>query len=161
MGYGTEERIKQLQAEIDRLRKEQQAPPVWVPEEGGWYYVPSSGGVSERVWYHDSFDKYSLSMGNVFKTEREAEDHARATKLIETIRRERFRLQGNWWSDKLTTYTICWDQFAACVDTDYAVGSVSSDVLGCWKDYDVLKSVIKRHEPELRWYFTEYLPSIN
>ena len=161
MRYGTEDRIKQLQAEIDRLRAEQEAPPVWTPDYERIYYLAEGGEVSEYSWCNDSVDKSHLKVGNVFRTEQGAENYARALKLIEAIRRERFRLQGNWWSDKLTNYTICWDQFAVCVDTDFAVGAVSSDMFGCWKEYDVIKSVIKKHEPELRWYFTEYLPSIN
>ena len=162
MVYGTEYRIKQLQAEIDRLRAEQEAPPVWIPGTMEVYYIADGGVVSEYSWCNDSVDKGCLEAGNVFRTEQEAESYARALKLIEAIRRERRKAQGDWCpSVREDRHTMCWDQRANYVDTDCTSGSLHPDVFGSWKSLASLRHVVRKYEPELRWYFTEYLPSVN
>ena len=162
MRYGTEDRIKQLQAEIDQLRAERETPPVWVPDIEEAYHVANGHVISQYPWGNDEMDNYYLEMGNLFETKQEAENHTRALKLIETIRRERFKAQGKWWpSEDELRYIVRWYQPDKSVGITHSIWSFFSSVFGLWQDSGALIDVIEKHEPELKWYFAEYLPSIN
>ena len=162
MRYGREDRIRELQAEIDRLRAEQEAPPVWTPFFAEAYYLTDSDEVVKYYFYDDSIDRTYLELGNVYQSEQEAEDYTRALKLIEKIRRERFNAQGRWQPRVCEArYTVYWDQIENGFNIGTTGWALSSSVFGFWEDLDALMDVIAEHESELEWYFTEYLPSIN
>ena len=162
MIYGREDRIRELQAEIDRLRAEQEAPPVWTPDFAEAYYYTDSGEVSKYHFYDDFVDNNCLEVGNVFKTKQEAEDYIRALALIETIRRERYKAQGEWWpSISESRYAMYWNLLKNSIGITHTIWSFASNVFGFWQGSDVLRDVIKKYEPELEWYFVDYLPSIN
>ena len=154
-----EARIKELEAAAEA---KQEVPPVWVPDRLEVYYTADINGATQYRWCHDEIDKYCLKMGNLFKTKQEAENHTRVLKLIETIRRERFKAQGNWWpSEDELRYIVRWYQPDKSVGITHSIWSFFSSVFGLWQDSGALIDVIEKHEPELKWYFAEYLPSIN
>ena len=164
MRYGREDRIRELQAEIDRLRAEQEAPPVWTPFFAEAYYLTDSDEVVKYYFYDDSIDRTYLELGNVYQSEQEAENHNRALELIETISRERYEAQGHWWpgvSVLESIFTICGNRLEDGVGINTMNWSRSSSVFGLWRDRDILADVIRKYDTELWWYFTEYLPSIN
>ena len=165
-----EQEIKKLEAQIEELKAEaeaeqkaeQEAPPVWEPDFGEAYYFADSNEVSKYYYYDDTIDNNYIKVGNLFKTKQEVHYHLRALRLIETIRRERFKAQGNWWpSEGETRYTVCWNQLGNRAYINALSWELSSSVFGFWRNADVLIGVFKKYDPELWWYFTEYLPSIN
>lgn len=161
-----EQEIKKLEAQIEELKQkieaEKEAPPVWVPDFKGAYYLAGRYGVSQYHWLDDNFDRYYLKVGNLFKTKQEAESYTRALNLIETIRRERFKAQGNWRpSGHEARYIMYWDQLEKTIDAAHPTWAFPSDVFGSWRRLAALRDVIEKHGTELEWYFTEYLPSIN
>lgn len=60
-------------------------PAQWVPEEGGTYFFIDAGGLINEADYEPSgrFDIFCLSIGNMNKTERDAEAYKH--KLIERM----------------------------------------------------------------------------
>lgn len=173
MQLTTQHLIKELEAQIERAEArikeleakseaKQEAPPVWEPNIEESYYVADVGTVSEYEWCDDSVDEYYSKVGNLFKTEQEAKNYTRALKLIETIRRERFKAQGKWYpSVSEGIYTMFWRRDINGFGIHCTSMACRPDVFGSWRDRDVLRDVIKKYRPELEWYFTEYLPSIN
>ena len=154
-----EARIKELEAAAEA---KQEVPPVWVPDRLEVYYTADINGATQYRWCHDEIDKYCLKMGNLFKTEQEAKNYTRALDLIETIRRERFKAQGKWWpNERETMFSICWDRLKNDLGVITTSWLLPSSVFGLWQDLGVMRGVIKKHESELKWYFAEYLPSIN
>ena len=161
-----EQEIKKLEAQIKELKQkieaEKEAPPVWQPDHREEYFTVDGDKVEGFPWIDDSMDKACLALGEVFRTKEAAENHLRALKLIETIRRERFKAQGNWRpSEGETRHTICWSQLGNRAYINALDWDLSSSVFGFWRNADVLIGVFKKYDPELWWYFTEYLPSIN
>ena len=168
-----EQEIKKLEAQIENAEAQikelkvksaanQEAPPVWVPERLDEYYYINAGFVDLYTWFNDHIDGLNLGVGNVFETKHQANDHLRALKLIETIRRERFKAQGKWWpSEDELRYIVRWYQPDKSVGITHSIWSFFSSVFGLWQDSGALIDVIEKHEPELKWYFAEYLPSIN
>lgn len=161
-----EQEIKELEAKIKELKAEieadKEAPPVWKPEDGETYYTPRSHGVGRDPWVDNSVDKYYLKIGKVFKTEQEAEDYDRALTLIETIRRERYKAQGHWWpSEGEVRFAVSWYQNECRIGMRESGWALTADVFGGWKDLGALQGVMRKYGSELKWYFTEYLPSIN
>lgn len=156
-----EREIYKLEQKIKELKAKQALPPVWAPEIEDVYYIVDVNGIAQYAWHYDEVDERYLKLGNLFKTEQEADNYARAMGLIEMIRRERFKAQGNWWAKTSDSkYIMCWDPHMKRVSL-HEYWSFPSSVFGSWRDRDVLKSVVERYTPELRWYFTEYLPATN
>ena len=161
-----EKEIKKLEAQIKELKQkieaEKEAPPVWQPDHREEYFTVDGDRVEGFRWIDDFMDKASLALGEVFRTKEAAEAHLRALRLIETIRRERFKAQGKWWpSEDELRYIVRWYQPDKSVGITHSIWSFFSSVFGLWQDSGALIDVIEKHEPELKWYFTEYLPSIN
>ena len=161
-----EQEIKKLEAQIKELKQkieaEKEAPPVWQPDHREEYFTVDGDKVEGFPWIDDSMDKACLALGEVFRTKESAEAHLRALKLIETIRRERFKAQGNWRSSEgETRHTVCWSQLGNRAHINELNWDLLSSVFGFWQDWNALRNVIDKHESELEWYFTEYLPSIN
>lgn len=154
-------KIKELEDQIKELKAKQELPPVWKPDIEDLYYIADVNAVSEYAWHYDEVDEYHLKVGNLFKTEQGAESYTRSLELIEMIRRERFKAQGNWWAESNDArYIICWSQNSVRLPI-HEYWSFPASVFGSWRDLDVLKSVVERYESELEWYFTEYLPTVN
>lgn len=162
-----EQEIKKLEKQIEELKQkieaEKEAPPVWVLGENDHYYLLTiQGDVVEYFWSGTEPDCARLDTGNVFRTEQEAKNCLRALKLIETIRRERFKAQGNWWpSEDETMFSICWDRLKNDLGVITTSWLLPSSVFGLWQDLGVMRDVIDKYDSELGWYFVDYLPSTN
>lgn len=157
-----EKEIKKLEEQIKELKAKQELHPVWKPEIEDLYYVADVNAVSQLAWHYDEVDEYYLGIGNLFETEQEAEDYVRSLKLIEMIRRERFKAQGKWYPNEYQArFTISWDRLDNGVGITHSNYSMSALSFGLWKNLDSLRDVIDRYEPELGWYFVDYLPSVN
>ena len=161
-----EQEIKKLEAQIADLKQkieaEKEAPPVWEPKlfENYWYVL--GDGQIMGCTRKSALDLSTLGVGNTFRTKQAAKNHLRALRLIETIRRERFKAQGKWWpSEDELRYIVRWYQPDKSVGITHSIWSFFSSVFGLWQDSGALIDVIEKYESEFEWYFTEYLPSIN
>ena len=64
-------------------------PETWIPKKGKEYFVAYNGYISKFNWCDDGYDLFYLGVGNVFKTEKEAETFrteaiARGKALVES-----------------------------------------------------------------------------
>lgn len=157
-----EREIYKLEQKIKELKAKQELRPVWKPEIEESYYVADVGAVSEYRWGDDEVDQHYLNTGTLFKTEEEADNYTRSLELIELIRRERFRVQGTWRpSEGDVTFNLYSDRLDNTIGTTYRKWVAPTNVFGSWRHENSLKAVIKKHEAGLKWYFNEYLPSVN
>ena len=65
-----ENKIKELSSEIERLKNEQEHKPKYKEK---YWFISLSNGVLSCLWCDDLIDKTRYELGNVFKTEKEAE----------------------------------------------------------------------------------------
>lgn len=76
-----ESQLTAIQQELDKL-KQADVEETW-PKIGDTYYCTTSGGEIRRYTYDDEqFDKGAKSIGNMFRTEEEAEKELEARKVI-------------------------------------------------------------------------------
>src|SRR5574344_2414531 len=82
-----ENKLKELSEEIEQLKTEKENA-VWKPKDGDKYwYISHSGWILTTVWHGDRLDKSRYSLGNVFKTEGEAEFRVEQLKVEAELRR--------------------------------------------------------------------------
>lgn len=87
---------------IEELKKfiEQEEDGAWKPEiDDEYWYVSSSGNISQEIWDDVEFDNRCLEMGNVFKTEEEAQAHK--MRLMSMAKRGKMPEEGDahwYWS---------------------------------------------------------------
>lgn len=82
-----ETKIKELSEEIERLKKEKENER-WVPKVGDCYwYVDNDGYIHETEWTHFGIHRRRYLIGNVFKTEEEAEFRVGQLKVEAELRR--------------------------------------------------------------------------
>ena len=82
-----ENKINELASEIERL-KEEKEDEVWKPKDGEWYwFISHSGEGLTTVWHGDIVDQSRYALGNVFKTEEEAEFRTKQIKVEAELRR--------------------------------------------------------------------------
>ena len=81
---------EKIKAQIAELEKKLEAVDAgyWVPENRQKYhYVANDGDVDCSSWYGDAFDLGCLEIGNVFKTEEEAEHALKVRKAYTRFKR--------------------------------------------------------------------------
>ena len=82
-----ETKIKELASEIEKLKVEKNNEP-WKPKDGKQYwYINNSDGYMVTAWHGDAVDKSRYAIGNVFKTEEEAEFRVGQLKVEAELRR--------------------------------------------------------------------------
>ena len=82
-----ENKINELASEIEKLKAEKKNG-LWKPKDGERYwYINTGGGGLTTVWDGDIADKSRYALGNVFKTEEEAEFRAEQLKVEAELRR--------------------------------------------------------------------------
>lgn len=130
------------------------------------YEFPFYGIDEGGMVYEDcrSMDSYlgSFAIGNYFTTEEKAEDTVRALKLIEAIKRDRYRLQGEWKpSDRSKwNYEICFD---SQIDQTLPCASqyiVSPNPFGTYQSEEFVRLIIEKYEEDLKWFFGKLVEGI-
>lgn len=130
------------------------------------YEFPFYGIDEGGMVYEDcrSMDSYlgSFAIGNYFTTEEKAEDTVRALKLIEAIKRDRYRLQGEWKpSDRSKwNYEICFD---SQIDQTLPCASqyiVSPNPFGTYQSEEFVRLIIEKYEEDLKWFFGKLVEDI-
>ena len=82
-----ETKIKELSEEIERLKAEKEKE-VWKPKNGDKYWLISHNGYVVQVrWMGDEAEDDIYAIGNVFRTQEEAEFRAEQLKVEAELRR--------------------------------------------------------------------------
>ncbi|MGX7077454.1 hypothetical protein [Globicatella sanguinis] len=115
-----EMKIKELSEEIERLKAEKEKE-VWKPKCGDKYWTISHNGyVVQARWMGDEAEDDIYAIGNVFKTEEEAEFRVEQLKVEAELRRfsrpfkndsENYTLR--YWQDEDILEIICFE-FSQC-----------------------------------------------
>ena len=79
----TEQRIEELQNELDKLKKDLETTnKKWKPEyKDDYWFVEDIGFVHNNKWRNDDFDDFRYSQRNCFKTEEEAQTHLKRLEI--------------------------------------------------------------------------------
>lgn len=138
---------------VDKWTKQSNECPGYNED---FYYLDDGGRILKDVYLDQKYDNDRLEMGNYFKEESKAKNTIRALKLIEKIRRDRKKLNGNW---KPSCENFTWE---ILIDGDYIyadeVDLLSFDVLGFYKSKEDAMTIIEKYQDELSWFFYNYLP---
>ena len=82
-----ENKLKELSDEIEKLKAEKENEP-WKPKYGEWYwYVDNDGCRYEFIWNDCLESEKRYAIGNVFRTQEEAEFRAEQLKVEAELRR--------------------------------------------------------------------------
>ena len=121
--------------------------------------------VGDEYWFIGDENSFSggLAIGNVFRTKKEALNMARALRLIEAVRQDRLELNGDWvpdWSNhsELKHFLFFGHALANCLTVVQNRHAQAANTFGYFKDESMAQTIIDKHQPELLWYFTKFLP---
>ena len=160
-----EKQLNKISEELESLKKEEQEWPQFGDD---CFYCNLSGDIYGVAWAGRDSDQRSFELGNLYRTKEEVENKVRATRLEAAIARRRKELNGEWvldWSGAQNNYHIYysryWEPEGETLRVACTVNYVFTTAFGFYKSRDDAKTIIEEFEEELRWYFTEYLPSIN
>lgn len=132
------------------------------PKMGDMYYTIGTFGRIDRFEYTNTcYDKGAISIGNYYKTEQEAEDTVRALKLIESIRKDRERLNGDWIPDWTNDNQDKWDiNYVESYNFVSYISRITQDtnLLGWYKSEEAALQIINKYRSELVWLFEDFLP---
>lgn len=81
-------KLTDLQAEIEKLKQAEQNGNQWEPKDNETYWlINSSGEIVHNYWKDYSFERFRLSIGNVFRTEEEAEFEVERRKVYTELKK--------------------------------------------------------------------------
>ncbi len=115
------DKIKELlQAAIDELEKtnvveQKTRPRQYVPENGEeYFYILPRGEVSRERWDRYSIDRYRLEIGDVYRTEEEAQKVVDRKKLIHELwQEEGVLLEPDWGDENQLKYYLYYSYYLA------------------------------------------------
>lgn len=82
-----QDKLNNLQSEIEKLKLAEQGNQ-WVPEyKDLYYFVSNIGRAMEDTWVGNEVDTDRRSIGNLFRTEKEAEFEAERRKVITELKK--------------------------------------------------------------------------
>ena len=149
------EELTKNQWELEKEIEESKKPKtVWdLEDDDEYYWVSGGGGVVRDTWFGYVNERKMRDVGNVFLTQKKAEDEVRARKLIVKAKRSEgnrgFAIDGN----NLYAYYNFGDR-----DVLYGVRLVIdlNPALGYWETEEDVQNFINENREELKWYFTEH-----
>lgn len=156
--------LKKNQEDLEKELYNEAKKPKTIWDLGDYdehYWVSGTGGVIRDTWFGSSAQKQRRDIGNVFLTKQEAEDEARARKLITKARfsegRKNFDSNSyNWEIDCIYPSDISQSKVTV---GDYISGS-HANVFGTWETQAAAEKVLYENYEEFKWYFTEYLQQL-
>lgn len=102
-----EARLQELKNELEKV--EDINPDVFVPEHGEKYWsIYSDGRTSFKQWEYSIMDKDRFAVGNVFRTQEDAEFEVEKRKVIHELRQYAEPKEKAWDSEDAHFY-IEWD----------------------------------------------------
>ena len=88
-------------------------PRIWKPEYGeGYHYIDGSGSIYSAIWFNIRIDNGRWNLGNVFKTQKEAEFAREKQKIKTELQRyadEHNDPEKEEWDGENIHYTIRYD----------------------------------------------------
>ncbi len=115
------ERLDSLEEEIAKVKEElKDKEGIWRPKDDvRYWFVNTFGDVDWNKWTNDDIDKFRLSQGNVFKTEKEAEQHQAHLKAVGKIRLAANGWKPDWKDKEQEKWYIEWNHHCNVVSIDY------------------------------------------
>lgn len=96
----TQERIKELEAEIERLKKELKDPMPWMPEPGEKFWVCTANDVYRFSWDGGETNMDLFNSFNLFPTQEAAEAEAERTRIrreLQWMAQQGEKEEGYWY----------------------------------------------------------------
>lgn len=146
-----EKRMQDLQGELSQISDkiaELKQPKKW-PQKGDQYYCNGGQGITfSPNWDNDMNDIRALSVGNVFRTEQEAQDHVDYLKARKQLTDAIAEANEGWepdWSKFYDTKCQFWFNHEKCkLEIDGKGISQYTPDYFCVKSYDAAKEVLSK-----------------
>lgn len=134
-------------------RKElKEEPEPWEPKAGDEYYHYDPGvGVGVTTWTNDGFDQAVNKIGNVFRTEDEAEKTVKWLKARKVLFDDTKGFKPNWPDDQEYKWSVVWDWCGRRLFADFYFCETSSPGPYFATKEDA-KASIEAHEKEWKIY---------
>ena len=120
------DKINALETEIANLRAELEKPDTpgpWVPEKGEKFWLIYNFGAvnGQYQWDNDAFDRGKLSIGNIFRTQEDAEFMLERLKVLAELRRLAKGFVPDWRDTNQKKWYLCCD-VGGSIHCDYTYG---------------------------------------
>lgn len=145
----------EFQKKLDELKKIEadEAPKDAWPKDGDKYwYVSVSGRCASASWHYYGTDKRCMAIGNVFRTEEEAETALQRLKDLATVRADAKGFVPDWTDKKSKWFACCRHNPDGTILTFDCSTHIQNASLYFDSPSDVLDS-INTHEAEWRRIF--------
>lgn len=146
-----EEAAKKILEECPR-KEIKEDPESWKPKEGDEYwYIKAFGSVRSETRADDGFDRAANEIGNVFRTEEEAEKAIEWLKARKVLFDDAKGFKPNWKDDQEYKWSVVWDGYGIRLFADFHFSETSSPG-PYFATREDAKASIKAHEKEWKIY---------
>lgn len=120
-----------------------------------YYIINSDGNIIISIWDDNEFDHYRSMFGNVFKTEKEAEDKLKELKIVTKVNKwikKHDKVKLNWNDESQVKWYIYYNY--------YYNELTSSNTYVCksepfhFSSINLVEQCINEFEDDLKWLFT-------
>lgn len=129
----------------------------WEPKEGDWYYYVNYYDPGTSVdyvrWADDEYDRAALSIGNVYKTENEAEKAAEWLKARKVLFDDAKGFKPNWKDAQEPKWSVVW--YWVGIHKGLVIDYDNSETYGPGPFFATVEDAeasIKAHEKEWKIY---------
>lgn len=158
--------IEELRKQVEELPEDEKKIRTTPTLKDHYFSIDGDELKPHKMVYPAFYDEYIASIGNYFKSKRDAEMVVRAMKLEQAIRIRRIELNNGWepdWDDLVKAkYFISFEYINNNTTDIYVDNSYEFEYLpifGYYETYEMAYQIINEFKDDLLWYFEEYYPN--
>ncbi len=155
-----EKNAEELRKQVENLPEDKKEIRTTPTLKDHYFSIDGDELKPHKMVYPAFYDEYIASIGNYFKSKRDAEMVVRAMKLEHAIRIRRIELNDGWepdWDDinedKLFIFYMKYK-----ININRVRLYSQFPIFGYYKSEEIAQQIIDEFKDELLWYFNEYYP---
>ena len=154
--------IEELKKQVEELSENEKKIRTMPAFKDHYFSIDYENLETDEIVYHTLFDEYTSSIGNYFKSEKDAEMVIRAMQIEQAIRIRRIELNEGWepdWDDIDDGKYYVYISYNGCLIVYKAFSDNFLPVWGYYKSKEIARQIIDEFKDDLLWYFNEYYPN--
>ena len=153
--------IEELRKPVENLPEDKKEIRTTPTLKDHYFAIDGDGLKPHKMVYPAFYDEYIASIGNYFKSKRDAEMVIRAMELEQSIRIRRIELNDGWepdWDDAVERKYYVYFTSDGYLTVYKSFLNKFLPIFGYYKTEEIARQIINEFEDDLLWYFNEYYP---
>lgn len=157
-----EKNAEELRKQVEKLPNDEKKIRITPTFKDHYFAIDGEGVKPHKMVYPAFYGEYIASIGNYFKSKKDAEMVVRAMQIEQSIRIRRIELNNGWepdWYDAVERKYYVYFTSDGYLTVYKSFLNKFLPIFGYYKTEEIARQIINEFEDDLLWYFNEYYPN--